>query len=67
MGKGSSDDFGAKISEPAIRAFRAAGYKRYTDLAGASKTKLLAMHGVGPKGVRLLQEALAKVGKSLKD
>ncbi|MFB9907059.1 DNA-binding protein [Allokutzneria oryzae] len=54
-----------KTSEPATRAFLLAGYTRLEDFTGVSAEELLALHGVGPKAVRLLREALAERGMSL--
>jgi len=32
-----------------------------------SRTSLLALHGVGPRAIRILEEALAEAGYSLAD
>ncbi len=53
------------IGAPATRAFTAAGYTRLAEFDGASRAELLAMHGVGPKAVRILDEALAARGLTL--
>jgi hypothetical protein len=37
----------------------AAGYRQLEDLAGASETRLLALHGVGPKAIPIIRQALA--------
>lgn len=50
----------AGIPQPAIRALTAAGYSRIDQLAGASESALLQLHGVGPKAIRVIQEALAE-------
>lgn len=55
----------AGYSQPAYRALEAAGYRRVEDLAGASARALLALHGFGPKGLRMLREALAAKGLHL--
>jgi hypothetical protein len=50
------------IPQPAIRAFVREGYSSLESIAGASKAQLLALHGVGPKAIRGLQEALESRG-----
>ncbi|WP_197679203.1 hypothetical protein [Auraticoccus monumenti] len=39
-----------------------AGYRTLESLAGASSEGLLAQHGFGPEGARLLDEALRAAG-----
>lgn len=46
------------LSNPARRALAAAGYRRLGELEGANAKELLALHGFGPKGIRVLQAAL---------
>lgn len=53
------------IGRPATRALTLAGYARLADLRGVPERDLLALHGVGPKAVRLLAAALAEYGWSL--
>lgn len=53
------------IGAPATRALTAAGYTKLSQLAGVPATDLSALHGVGPKALRLLQEALQAQGMSL--
>jgi hypothetical protein len=53
------------IGAPATRALTAAGYTELSQLAGVPAAELSALHGVGPKALRLLQEALQAQGKSL--
>lgn len=54
--------FPAGVSQPAIRAFAEAGIVRYEELAGRSERELLAMHGVGPKAIRIIRQALIDAG-----
>ena len=54
-----------KIGAPATNALAGAGITTLEQVAKLSEPELLALHGVGPKAVRLLQEALAPAGKSL--
>jgi hypothetical protein len=53
------------IGAPATRALVAAGYTRLSQLANAPAAELGKLHGVGPKALRLLQEALKQQGLSL--
>ncbi|WP_190158040.1 DNA-binding protein [Streptomyces litmocidini] len=53
------------IGAPATRALVAAGYTRLAQLAGVPAGELAALHGVGPKALRVLDEALAEQGLSL--
>jgi hypothetical protein len=53
------------IGAPATRALTAAGYTRLGQLADVPAADLEKLHGVGPKALRLLQEALEQHGMSL--
>jgi predicted flap endonuclease-1-like 5' DNA nuclease len=53
------------IGAPATRALTAAGYTELGQLAGVPAADLAKLHGVGPKALRLLQDALLAQGKSL--
>jgi hypothetical protein len=53
------------IGRPATGALRAAGYTELHQLAGVPAADLLRLHGVGPKAVAVLREALAERGLSL--
>ena len=50
------------IGRPATRALALAGHTRLADLRGVTRREVLALHGVGPKAVRVLGEALAARG-----
>jgi hypothetical protein len=50
------------MPQPAIRALVGAGYDRMEQLAGASESALLQLHGVGPKAIRIIKQALADRG-----
>ena len=54
------------IGKPATRALLAAGIDSLTAVAGRSEQELLALHGVGPKAIRLLSEALAGRGSGFR-
>jgi hypothetical protein len=53
------------IGAPATRALTAAGYTNLSQLADVPVAELKKLHGVGPKALRLLQEALKQQGLSL--
>ncbi|MGY1771511.1 DNA-binding protein [Blastococcus sp. SYSU D00813] len=53
------------IGRPATGALLHAGYSRLDQLAGVPERELAALHGVGPKAIRLLREALAERGLTL--
>lgn len=55
------------LSEPAIRALEAAGVDTLDKAAQFTGKQLLSLHGFGPKGLRLLQEALKAHGLTLKE
>ncbi len=63
----ASSDSGlpGNIGAPAMRALAAAGYTELRQLAGVPTGELGKLHGVGPKALRLLQEALQAEGMSL--
>jgi hypothetical protein len=54
------DDLPTAIGRPATGALREAGITRLSELPRFSERDLLALHGVGPKAVRLLRVALAE-------
>ena len=56
-----------KVGAPATRALTAAGYDSLEDLNGQSRTALLTLHGVGPRAIRILDQALSELGLSLVD
>lgn len=57
-----ASDLPRAIGRPATNALALAGYYRLEQLTQVSAKELLALHGVGPKAVRLLREALAARG-----
>jgi hypothetical protein len=54
-----------QTSAPATAALQLAGYTELGQLAGVRRTELAALHGVGSKALRILQEALEEHGLSL--
>jgi len=53
------------IGAPATRALTVAGYTRLSQLADVPAAELAKLHGVGPKALRLLQQAFEEHGMSL--
>lgn len=62
------DEFGTEfpqaIGRVAKRELAVNGFTTYEQMTGATKRELLAIHGVGPKAVRILSEELARRGAS---
>lgn len=54
-----------RIGRPATSALLSAGITSLAEVAQWSERDLRALHGVGPKAIRLLREALADRGLSL--
>jgi hypothetical protein len=63
---GRVGDLPRTIGRPATQALVGAGIDTLAALAEVSEAELRAMHGVGPKAVRILGEALAASGRSFK-
>lgn len=61
----STTDLPRGIGAPATRALTGAGYTTLDALAGVPRAELAALHGVGPKALRVLQESLEERGLSL--
>jgi hypothetical protein len=53
-----------KISNPACRALASAGIERLDQLTAHREADLLKLHGMGPKAMAQLREALAARGLS---
>jgi hypothetical protein len=58
-------NFPKGVGAPATRALGAAGYTELKQLAGVPVAELKRLHGMGPKALRVLQEALEQQGLSL--
>jgi DNA-directed RNA polymerase alpha subunit len=63
----TDDDFPSGISNPARRALANAGYDRLDQLTSVTAADLGRLHGMGPKALRLLREALHDRGLSFAD
>lgn len=55
-------DWPPGLSAPARRALRSAGIERLEHLAERSERDVLALHGMGPKALGILRDALAARG-----
>lgn len=53
------------IGAPATRALASDGVGSLEQAAALGETALLAMHGVGPKAIRILREAMREIGLEL--
>jgi hypothetical protein len=56
-----------KIGAPALRALTAAGYHHLEQLTQVNAAELLRLHGMGPKAIGLLRQALAAQGLAFAD
>lgn len=54
------------IGAPATRALAAIGVTRLDQVAALTEVELLALHGVGPRAVRILGEALVARGEGFR-
>lgn len=52
------------IGKPATRALTNAGYRKLAQFTQVTESEILKLHGVGPKAVRILNEALNEKGLS---
>lgn len=56
-----------KISKPALRALDSINVKTLEDVTKYSEAELLALHGFGPKGIRILKEVMEEQGLKFKE
>jgi predicted flap endonuclease-1-like 5' DNA nuclease len=54
----NADSFPSGLSGPALRALAHAGIRTMAQLAQHTESEVASLHGMGPKGVRLLRDAL---------
>ncbi|TWT01418.1 DNA-binding protein [Planomicrobium sp. CPCC 101079] len=55
------------IGKPAEQAFSAAGYFQLEQFTQVSEKDILKLHGVGPKAVKVIQQALREKGWTFKE
>ena len=58
--------FPSGLSGPALRALHRAGIRQAADLARWTEADLEELHGMGPKAVTVLREALKGLGKQFR-
>ena len=58
-------DLPASMGKVARRGLELHGFTRLDRFDGASEAALLAIHGVGPKAIRILREQLESRGSTL--
>jgi hypothetical protein len=58
--------FPSGLGGPALRALHVAGVRSMDDVARWAEADLLALHGMGPKGTRVLGEALRASGRDFR-
>jgi hypothetical protein len=61
----SSLDTLPKIGTPATRALTQAGYTSLQGLSGVARAELARLHGVGPKALHIIEDALKEHGLAL--
>ncbi len=55
-------DLPTGLSKPAIRALTGAGYLRLEQFTKLNEAEVLELHGMGPKAMDLIREALTAKG-----
>ena len=58
----SESDLPAKLAKPAQRALASAGYVRLAQLTQVSEADLKKLHGMGPKALEQIRQALQAKG-----
>jgi hypothetical protein len=59
-----TDGLPGSLPAPARRALAEAGYSRLEQLTRITEAELGQLHGMGPKALRQLREALAATGRA---
>ncbi|MBU0905370.1 MAG: DNA-binding protein [Firmicutes bacterium] len=60
----TQSDIPQNLGKPANRALEGAGYLRLEQVAEVSEKELMKLHGMGPKAIERLREALFEKGLS---
>ncbi len=63
---GGAHTLPGSIGKPATQALLAAGVTTLDEVIHWTECELLALHGVGPKAIRVLRESLSEQGMTLK-
>jgi hypothetical protein len=61
-----ASDLPAGLSQPALRALQGAGVTSLAQLRRKTEAEVAALHGMGPKGISMLREALRAKGWEFK-
>lgn len=59
--------FPAGMGGPSLRALHGAGVRSMADLEARTEAELLALHGMGNKGMGILRDALAASGRRFRE
>ena len=63
----TQSDIPQYLGKPANRALEVAGYFRLEQVAEVSEKEIMKLHGMGPKALERLREALFEKGLSFSD
>ncbi|GAB08626.1 hypothetical protein GOARA_013_00700 [Gordonia araii NBRC 100433] len=63
----AASEFPSSMGKVAPRELAANGITTFDQLTGYTARELLAIHGVGPKAIRILRDELGARGMSFKD
>ena len=58
----NSNNLPTGIPNPALRVLQAAGISKLEDFTSISEKELLKLHGMGPKAIKIISDALDKEG-----
>ncbi len=61
------DSFPAGMPGPALRALASGGISSMDDLTRWTEADLLSLHGMGPKGIRILRGGLIASGRGFRE
>ncbi len=64
--KQSANDFDFVPGAPARRALANAGYTRLKQLTKTTEAELMKLHGIGPKAMAAIKEAMKEKGLTFK-
>ena len=67
MSSNEKAEFPSGIGRPAASAFALAGFKQLEDFTRVTEKEVLKLHGVGPKAVRIIREAMKEKGLTFAD
>lgn len=65
QGRADVSPFPKGVAAPAVRALASIGVTRLDQVTRFTQRELLALHGMGPKALGLIEAALKARGKSL--